>query len=480
MKKSLLLILIALSFPVHAQNISIYYPTPLTLSSGLAAPFAGLAIEDNNPGASTDVVTISLQGTAAGTLSGPNLAGTGPYTLTATPATISSAMQALLYSPANLGGSSEVFNISVQSLSTLDVTAGLISVNNLQLTDEVPYPTPAGVFVPVNFKGVNIAGAENGYPSSSQFNYIYPKSFEIDYWASKGMGLIRMPLQLRRIQPVSYGPLDPAGRTDEPAVSSSAPGQTNLNEIKRVLDYALTKNMWVVIEPHNFGSVRDTTTNTDRAVGADPEATAQLVDWWIRVATKFKNYPNVIFNLMNEPAAQGAAAWKTGAVAAINGIAQVTTARWVFIPGSGFTGGHSWVGAGDSSSSAWAAYVPPAGMNIAFDMHEYLDSDFSGTHAACTQATAVMNAATSWAQANGFKIWIGEIGWSQDSSCPPLASALMSYFTANEPTYLGWAYWVGGSYAFYGSYFLGAVPTGYPTGPFTDAPQTSILTNNLN
>jgi hypothetical protein len=62
----------------------------------------------------------------------------------------------------------------------------------------------------------------------------------------------------------------------------------------------------------------------------------------------------------------------------------------------------------------------------------------------------------------------------------------MGYFTANEPTYLGWAYWVGGSSAFYQAwngtapYALSAIPAGYPSGPFTGAPQTSILTGNLN
>lgn len=472
-----------------AQNITISYPIAWSLSLGQAVPFAGLNVVDANIGATTDVVTITLSGAAGGALAsnslsaGATLTGTGPYTLTTTPANLQADVQSLLYAPSNLASTTEDFSVSVSSFQTTQLgiaATGTIELNNLALTDETSYPAPTGTFTPRNFKGVNIAGAENTYPASSQFSYIYPAAMELDYWASKGMGLIRMPVQIRRLQPASYGPLDPIGRTDEPAVAGSAPGtQTNLLAIKAVLDRAFANNMWVVIDPHTFGGIQDTITNTNRLIGTDAEGTAQFVDWWIRVATKFGKYPNAIFGLMNEPFSQTAAQWKTGAVAAINGIAQVTMARWVFIPGTSFTGGHSWISSGNAA--AWAGYVPPAGMNIAFEMHEYLNSDFSGQHAVCAGfGSAPMTAATAWANTNGFKIWIGEIGWSQDPSCPPDATTLMSYFSANQPTYLGWAYWVGGSQAFYGGYVYTVSPTGYPTGPFTDKPQTSILTNNLN
>ncbi len=504
-----LLSLLLLSTSANAQSITISYPMPLVISLGQPQPFAGLSVVDSNSGATSDVVTISVSGTAGGTLSsnslasGSTLTGTGPYTLTTTPSNLQADVQSLLYAPANLTNTTEDFTLSVASFQTTQlgtVTATPIELGNINITSEVPYPPPTGTFTPRNFKGVNIAGAENTYPASSggcspscSYNYIYPQLESLDYWSSKNMGLIRMPLQERRIQPASYGPLDPVGRTDEPAVAGGAalcavypalPCQTNLLSIKKVLDRAFADGLYVVLDPHNYGYLTDTNTGVNRLIGSDAEATAQFVDWWIRVATVFENYPNVIFGLMNEPNAQTAAQWKTGAVAAINGIAQVTTSRWVFVPGTSYTGAHSWVSSGNGA--AWAGYVPPAGMNIAFEMHEYLDSDFSGTHAACAGfGSSPMTAATSWANTNGFKVWIGEFGWSQDPTCPPDATALMSYMTTNEPTYLGWAYWLGGNEAFYAPwngtspYMYSAVPAGYPTGPFTDAPQTGILVSNL-
>jgi endoglucanase len=472
-----------------ANSQSINYPTPLTIIAGAGAPFSGVVVTDPNVGATTDTVTIILSGSAGGSLSGPGLTGSNPYTLTGTPQTITGMLQALTYAPASYGNSQEEFDLTVVStaITTFGSATGAVQVQNINLTNEVPFPAPTGTFTPRNFKGVNIAGAENAYPSSSQYNYVYPAAIELDYWASKGLGLIRMPLQIRRLQPQSYGMLDPIGRTDEPAVAGSTTGtQTNLLAVKAVLDRALADGLYVVLDPHDYGYIQDTNTNTARLIGADPEATGQFVDWWLRMATVFKNYPNVVFGLMNEPHAQTAAQWQSGAVAAINAIAQVTTSRWVFVPGTAYTGANSWVQSGNGA--AWAGYVPPAGLQIAFEMHEYLDSDFSGTHAACAgYGSAPVTSAISWAQTNGYKVWIGETGWSQDPTCPSDATTLMSYFTANEPTVLGWAYWVGGSNAFYapwnnpgGHYAYSAVPAGYPTGPFTDAPQTSILMGNLN
>lgn len=348
---------------------------------------------------------------------------------------------------------------------------------------ETPYPAPSGTFAPVSHKGVNIVGGESQYPTTNAFNYIYPQNNEIDYFASKGFGMIRMSVTARRMQPASYGPLDPANRTDEPPngyVTYPAGSQTNLLEIKRVLDHALSKNMYVMIEPHDYGYIYDTLSSTNRLIGRDAEATAQFADWWTRMATKFKNYPNAVFNLINEPHDQTAAEWKTGAVAAINAIAGTTTAQLVAIPGTYWTSAFHWANGDSGNDVAWAGYTPPTGLQIAFDMHQYLDVGQSGQTVACQVGvgSSSLTSATTWARTNGFKIILGEFGWSSDATCTPEATTFTAYMTSNSDVWLGWAYFNGGSSAFYGSYMYGVVPTGYPTGPFIDKPQMTILVAN--
>lgn len=354
---------------------------------------------------------------------------------------------------------------------------------------ETPYAAPGGTFTPINMKGTNLAGGDQGYPSANQFNYAYPQDMEIDYYAAKGFGCIRMPVQTRRMQPQSYGRLDPAGRLDElPNAyrTFTAPAQTNMLSIKAVLDRALSHNMYVILDLHNFGTILDTLTGTNRTIGADSEATNQFVDIWQRLATKFKNYPNIIWGLENEPVGMTVSQWFTAATAAINAIAAITTAQTVLIPGgANFTGAHDWVTSGNAA--AWAGYTPPTGLPIIFEMHQYLDSDNSGTHTTVVagKGATVLADATAWLVTNGFKALLGEVGWSANDSQPSggtpsvEGAAIMAYMSAHPTQWKGWTYWVGGESLFYNAYMYNTVPTGYPTGPFTDTAQMSILTANI-
>ena len=58
--------------------------------------------------------------------------------------------------------------------------------------------------------GVNLAGAEFGsnVPGTFGTDYTYPTHAEIDYYASKGMSVIRLPFLWERVQHTKNGALD--------------------------------------------------------------------------------------------------------------------------------------------------------------------------------------------------------------------------------------------------------------------------------
>ena len=60
--------------------------------------------------------------------------------------------------------------------------------------------------------GVNFAGAEFGphVPGVFGTDYTYPTHAEIDYYASKGLDVIRLPFLWERLQRTELGPLDAA------------------------------------------------------------------------------------------------------------------------------------------------------------------------------------------------------------------------------------------------------------------------------
>ena len=67
--------------------------------------------------------------------------------------------------------------------------------------------------------GVNLAGAEFGSNVLGVFgtDYTYPTHTEIDYYAAKGMSVVRLPFLWERIQHSENAPLDAVelGRLDD-------------------------------------------------------------------------------------------------------------------------------------------------------------------------------------------------------------------------------------------------------------------------
>src|SRR5262249_15858077 len=57
--------------------------------------------------------------------------------------------------------------------------------------------------------GVNLSGAEFGsrVPGTFRVDYTYPTHAEVDYYAGKGLGVIRLPFLWERIQRSEFGAL---------------------------------------------------------------------------------------------------------------------------------------------------------------------------------------------------------------------------------------------------------------------------------
>ena len=139
--------------------------------------------------------------------------------------------------------------------------------------------------------------------------------------------------------------------------------------------------------------------------------------------------------------------------AAINAIRATGAKQLIIAPGGGWTGGHSWTsgysGNTPPNSEVMIKLTDPAN-NTAFDVHEYLDSDYSGGHALCSQSAATGLAdLTSWLRTNGFKAMITEFGGSNGTQCESYITDMIKYM-ADNPEYIGWTAWAAGP--LWGSY----------------------------
>jgi endoglucanase len=84
--------------------------------------------------------------------------------------------------------------------------------------------------------------------------------------------------------------------------------------------------------------------------------------------------------------------------------------------------------------------------NTAIDIHEYLDSDFSGGHANCTSSgPANLAPLTSWLKQYKFKAMITEFGAANGTQCAGYVQELIKYMAANDE-YIGWTAWAAGPF----------------------------------
>ena len=244
--------------------------------------------------------------------------------------------------------------------------------------------------------GVNLAGAEFGsnVPGVFGTDYTYPTHGEIDYYSSKGMNVIRLPFLWERVQRNAFAALDGAelGRLDD------------------VVNYATGKGIKIEIEPHNFGY------GFGALIGSGKHPIRLLRICGESSRCTIKPNPNVMFGLMNEPHDQSASVWLGSANAAIAAIRSAgAVSQEILVPGSYWDGAWTWTTT-DNDTVIGTGVQDPA-HNFAFEVHQYLDADGSGTHPGVVSATIGverLTAITQWAEATGNRLFLGEVGVTTD------------------------------------------------------------------
>lgn len=321
-----------------------------------------------------------------------------------------------------------------------------------------PAPQPSAGFL----HGVNIAGGSfnSGKDGAKLYqDYIYPNKKQIDYFAAKGMKIIRVDFDLHRLQPQRMGPLD-------------------LNELAlldAVFDYAISKGLKVLLDPHNYARLKDND-GVKRVLVKDPLMPAEnLADFWEKMAVYYMDEPNIYFGLMNEPYGLTAEEWKVAAVASVNAIRSVGATNKILIPGTFWSGAHAWVKSGNAA--AWEGFQD---INFAFEVHQYLDHDSSGTNTECIsgKGLAGLEVFTTWAKANNVQGLLGEFGWANNSTCMNDGGAMVKHMVDNQDVWLGYTYWAAG--AWWGNYMYSIEPSGLGTSTVTDKPQMSVLEKYIN
>jgi endoglucanase len=297
--------------------------------------------------------------------------------------------------------------------------------------------------------GVNLSGAElNAKKSRINFDYVFPTIKEIEYFRAKGFRYFRLPVLMQRLFHFEGGVPDTTPTTD-------------WKQFVALIDKAAGADAVIIVDFHQFGRTQS------GLIGRDAAATQEFVAAWAETAKRLKDKPNVIFNLMNEPHEQTAEEWLPAANAAIAAIRQAGAKQLLLVPGSSWTGAHSWTTS--ANARVMTGVVDPAN-NFAYDVHQYLDSNSSGTSpdAVPGSGSERLKAFTEWARQNHAHGFLGEFGFSSAEPALREGAALIKYMSDNRDVWIGWTYWAAGPW--WGDYMYSVEPKNG-----ADRPQLDVL-----
>ena len=334
------------------------------------------------------------------------------------------------------------------------------------------------------YTGVSLSGAEFGAtPTPSNqgtfgTDYTYPTDQEVDYFVSKGMNTFRVPFRWERLQPT----LDSAFNSAEFA------------RLNSFVNYATSHGASVVLDPHNYGRYYPDPTNpqssTQGLIGSSSVPDSAFADLWSRLAADYKGNSHVMFGLMNEPNTMPTEQWVAAANTAIAAIRTAGASNLVLVPGNAWTGASSWSDNwyGTPNATAMLNIVDP-GHNFAFEVHQYLDADGSGSSPTIYNndpsiGVERLTGFTQWLEAHNLKGFLGEfavanstIGSGAGQIGAQAIDNMLNYMQANSSAWLGYTWWAAGPW--WGNYQFTLEPTNLGSPNQTDQPAMTVLQPHL-
>ncbi len=300
---------------------------------------------------------------------------------------------------------------------------------------------------PLPLTGVNIAGGEfwwSGNPHRKvhpQYgvNYSYPTQSEIDYFAAQGMNFFRYQFLWETLQPEARAPLN----------------RTDLARLEASVKFATSKNLVVLLDPHDYARYYGT-----NIIGASKITAGDFADFWGRLAAAFKDDPYVWFGLMNEPHNMPTQLWFDDANAAIAAIRAAGAKNMILVAGNSWTGAHSWLADNYGGSNAKHILSVKDPLNHwAIEVHQYLDSDSSGTHKSvvCPQiGVERLRGFVAWCRKHHLRAVLGEFAVPVVPGAEEALNNMLQSMERDRDVWLGWTWWAAG--ARWGHYMFSIEP----------------------
>lgn len=325
-------------------------------------------------------------------------------------------------------GMSGKHTLLLDDLQTTDSKSWIV------ISDACAYLAPITLpAIPAKQFGINCAGAEfasGKLPGTIGTDYAYPSVTEMNWYWSKKLPIMRVPVKWERIQLELFGPIGGANN--------------DIGRLDAVINHFEGLGGTVILDVHNYGGNKQ---GGKIAFDNPITSTAAFCDLWVKVAARYANR-RVWFDLMNEPEGdrQGSVRVAEYMQCVVNAIRSRTDAlNMILVEGQRFSSAQYWVREGQAA--AFDRFYDPAN-NFCFSPHNYVDGDASGTSAQCVVGSSRLTGITEWATERGFKLWLGEIAGGDyliplQDKCQGILTQVYTY-VRDQPAWLGLTVWGGG------------------------------------
>ncbi|HVK02577.1 MAG TPA: glycoside hydrolase family 5 protein, partial [Armatimonadaceae bacterium] len=308
---------------------------------------------------------------------------------------------------------------------------------------------------PLPYTGANLAGAEFGpkkpgvIPVHGQ-EYSYPHANEVDYYASKGMNVFRIPFHWEAMQHQVRQPLVPE----------------ELARLKEIVAAITSRGLIAILDPHNYARFHGKT------IGSPEVTAADFAHFWEQLSGEFRENERVWLGLMNEPHDMPDRDWLAAANAAVAAIRKTGARNLLLVPGNHWSGAHSWV---RSSNGEVMLRVEDPLDHYVYDVHQYLDGNSSGSKPEVVSPTVGverLRTFAEWCRQHKKKAFLGEFAVAANEEGRVAIRNMLSAMEKDRDVWVGFAWWGAGPR--WGEYMFTIEPKN-----LQDRPQMAYLRPHL-
>ncbi|TVY93880.1 Endoglucanase EG-II [Lachnellula willkommii] len=313
----------------------------------------------------------------------------------------------------------------------------------------------------VKYAGVNIAGFDFGMNTTGaqDMSKVYPPLTALGgpdgagqmshFVKDDNLNIFRLPVTWQYLSDSNVGTFD----------------TTKVANYDKLVQACLTTGATCIIDIHNYARWND------EIIGQGGPSDASLVQLWTQLATKYKSSTNIAFGVMNEPHDLDITTWGNTVQEVVTAIRTVgATSQMILLPGTDYTSAGSFNSTSGPALSA-VKNLDGSTTNLIFDVHQYLDYDYSGTHTECVtdNIESAWQPLANWLRQVKRQALNTETGGGNTASCEQYLCSAINFMkremrcgtlivvSSNTDVFLGYVAWSAGS--FDNTYELDLTPT---------------------